>query len=214
MRPTSPDELLNYQRQLQQSIGLFNYNFATTQKDVLDRLTDAIVYKSDTYEIFSQSDAFQNLGISERDYATARWFNHMSAQGVEAAFELALGAKANKNIYDKLVDFELNGKTYDHKSSVFPAALKEHADWYLDHPAELALWMYRNQSQNSRRKAINNRIYVVCHNSNGRDHWKLKADVFEIFSLLKNYRKEILDSMFDLNVDGTIVNTNLIYYCA
>lgn len=208
---TSIDELKVLESELKRATTLFNYDFPIKQTKEMDTKTNKFVYQCEKLDDFLTDLAFLELSDLEKTYTIARWYNFQSSRGFEGAFVLALGATKNADDRQKFVDFSLYGRNYDLKTSVFPRALKNDESW-LDRPYELTEWMYANQSQSSRHSNYN-RIFVVVHNRNGQ-HWKVKAEPYQLYLFLSKYKNEIRQTMFWLKLpDGRNVHTNLICFC-
>lgn len=205
------DELISLEEELKKATTLFDYNFPIKQNADLDYKTNQFVYKANKLSDFLNDEVFIAFSELEKKYTIARWYNFQSSRGFEAAFVFALGANKLDDERQKFVDFSLWGRNYDLKTSVFPRALGNDESW-LDRPYELTEWMYANQSQSSRNSNYN-RIFVVVHNKQG-EHWKVKAEPYQLYLFLSKYKTEIKKSMFWLKLpSGRNVHTNLICFC-
>lgn len=162
----------------------YPYVWGRKQSDVWDAQTN-FIYKTPSFEgLLRQTELFPE---PVKNYAMNRWYNFWSARAVEMIFCSHTTVKANLNPYDKLIDFSINGIPFDHKTSVFPQGFRpqgghglNHVTYAKNHPAELARWLYENQSQQGR-KHMGNRLFIVLLHQSG-EHWKLKAEI----SLLQN----------------------------
>ena len=86
---------------------------------------------------------------------------------------------------DKLVDFTIQGKAFDHKTSVFPKNFPYKIDEAIKKTDELIKWLYANQSQ-QQRKHLRNRLFVVLY-SQGGEHWKLKSEINWLKERIEKY---------------------------
>ena len=121
------------------------------------------------------------------DYALNRWFNFWSSQAVEQIFCELQDVIPAKNAKDRLVDFEIKGVKFDHKTSVFPEGYSYDLMMAQEDPRSLILWLYENQSK-EQRKHLKNRLFIILYSNQG-DHWKLKAEILWLKGLIENYVK-------------------------
>lgn len=167
----------------------YPYRWGKKQNDVWDAHTQ-FIYEISTWEKlidtikheiavhhFDKSTFFQ--------YASNRWYNFWSAMAVEHIFMEIEGVKPALNHKDRLVDFSFFGINFDHKTSVFPRGFRQTIDYAQKHEAELLHWLYKNQSQQSR-KHLENRLFLIVFAQNG-EHWKLKAEISWLKSIILNY---------------------------
>jgi len=82
----------------------YGYNWGKKQDDSWDAITNFIYT---TYSVAKLLERCRGLDSKIRDYAFNRWFNFWSAMGVEDIFCSHPNVVANKNKYDKLVDFQI-----------------------------------------------------------------------------------------------------------
>jgi hypothetical protein len=164
------------------------YEWGQKQNDEWDERTDFI------YHIFS-FDAFMKEvetrfkedphAIEMLQYALNRWYNFWSAKGVEQIFCSHPSVRAARDGKDRLRDFRIGEISFDHKTSTYPRGFNHDLDFGQKHPRELVEWFYTHQSQ-QRRKHFENRIFLVLYASDGL-HWKLKAELGWLESLIKPY---------------------------
>lgn len=182
----------------------YPYRWGRKQSDAWDRDT-RFIYT--TYSFKTLLERCKSFPKEKVDYAMNRWYNFWSAKAAEYIFSSHQQVVANRNPYDKLVDFEINGMPFDHKTTKFPKAYGKSYDYALTHKADLILWLYKNQSQQGR-KHFKNRLFIVLFDSVALHHWKLKADIQElkiaIDTYLENYDSKKLIS-FDFG-DGTVLS--------
>ena len=102
---------------------IYPYKWGTKQNDKMDRETRYIYHIKNFEELISEIDK----RFLEKDnyqlimnYSLNRWFAFHSAKAVEKIFCSIEGVKAAKDKFDKLVDFEIQGIRFDHKTSVCP----------------------------------------------------------------------------------------------
>lgn len=84
------------------------------------------------------------------------------------------------------MDFQIDGITFDHKTTVFPRKYNQSIDYAKSNPSDLIKWLYDNQSQ-EQRKHFKNRLFIVLYSSNGGNHWKLKAEISWLRELIELY---------------------------
>lgn len=164
------------------------YDWGQRQNDEWDNQTDFI------YHIFSFEALGKEIETRFKDdpryndlfhYTLNRWYNFWSAKAVEQIFcshPLVKGATDNR---DRLRDFKISDITFDHKTSIYPRGFNHDLEYGKNHPKELIEWFYKHQSQ-QRRKHHENRIFIILYASDGQ-HWKLKAELGWLDSLIKAY---------------------------
>ena len=175
----------------------YTYKWGRKQNNDYDHKTNFIYKIFDFNELlekiennFDKNDEYENLF----NYTLNRWYNFWSAMAVERIFCSLPNVKPALNKYDKLVDFEINGIKFDHKTTVFPQAYTQSFEYAKTNPKDIIKWLYLNQSQ-QQRKHFGNRLFIILHDSKG-SHWKLKADISlmkkHILNYANNFRKESL----------------------
>jgi len=162
---------------------LYPYIWGRKQSDCWDSDTN-FIYK--TYSMKSLLHKTEKLNENLKNYAFNRWYNYWSAMAVEDIFASYSKVIPNKNIYDKLVDFTIDGIPFDHKTSVFPKGFKKSYKYAREHELELLYWLYNNQSQEGR-KHLKNRLFIIMYDSNYYQHWKLKAEIMLIKKYIDDY---------------------------
>lgn len=140
-------------------------------EDVLSEIENRFKEKSDYESLFN--------------YTLNRWFNFWSAMAIEKIFCSFPQVKAASYKQDRLVDFEIKGIQFDHKSSVFPKNYPKDIQFARQNPQHLITWLYQYQSQENRLH-YKNRIFVVFFDTNG-EHWKLKAEIAWLKELVEDY---------------------------
>ncbi|MFI5237822.1 MAG: hypothetical protein ACHQLA_07790, partial [Ignavibacteriales bacterium] len=130
---------------------------------------------------FKKDREHQNIA----NYALNRWYNFWSAQAVERIFCSLPNVKPALDKKDRLVDFMIDGVTFDHKTSVFPQHFPYSIDEAIKKSDELILWLYKHQSQ-QQRKHLKNRLFIVIYSSDG-EHWKLKAEIAWLKERIEKY---------------------------
>jgi len=161
------------------------YRWGRKQSNSWDSDTN-FIYK--TYSFNSLLTKTNNFDLELKDYAYNRWFNFWSAMAAEDIFASHSRVEANKNSYDKLVDFKIDNIPFDHKTSVFPKGFGKTYEYARENEKELIQWLYDNQSQQGR-KHLKNRLFIIMYDKNNQ-HWKMKSEIMEL-------KKEI-----DLYVDN------------
>jgi len=169
---------------------VYPYKWGRKQNDYFDKLTN-FVYRiqnfdevlSEIEKRFKQDKEHKNIS----NYALNRWYNFWSAQTVEQIFCSLPNVKAALDGKDRLVDFTIDGFTFDHKTSIFPNGFPYGIEDAVGKTKELIEWLYKNQSQ-QQRKHLKNRLFMVLYSSDG-EHWKLKAEVSWLKERIENYMK-------------------------
>lgn len=177
------------ERELKKRIA-YPYKWGRKQNDYFDKLTNYVYgipsfddVLKETEKRFSNNKEHQNIA----NYALNRWYNFWSAQAVEKIFCSLPNVKPAIDEKDKLVDFSIDGVTYDHKTSVFPKNFPYQIDEAIKRTDELIRWLYKNQSQ-QQRKHLKNRLFVVLYSSDS-EHWKLKAEIIWLKERIESYMK-------------------------
>ncbi len=173
----------------------FPYTWGRKQNDKWDSFTN-FIYDIDKFDILIDTVKItymrmQSPNISYDDfldYTLNRWYNYWSALAIESIFCSMPGVMPNKNKKDKFVDFTVNNISFDHKSSVFPAAYPGNIDYAMHNPSDIIKWLYKNQSQ-GHRMHLHNRLFVIMYAKN-RMHWRLKAEIAYIGKFIRQYINE------------------------
>jgi len=188
------NELLQIERELKKRLT-YPYKWGRKQNDNFDKLTN-FVYKISSFEEvikeienrFSKDKEHQNIA----NYALNRWYNFWSAQAVEKIFCSLPNVQPAIDEKDRLVDFtilpdgrQVDGVTFDHKTSIFPKNFPYPIDEAIKKTDELIKWLYKNQSQ-QQRKHLKNRLFIVLYSSDGK-HWKLKAEISWLKERIEKY---------------------------
>jgi hypothetical protein len=171
----------------------YPYEWGQKQNDFFDNQTNFIYHISSFDELLSEiKTSFKNNPDYGKyfNYALNRWYNFWSAQAVEKIFCSLPNVTPAIDEKDHLVDFTIQGFTFDHKTSVFPKAYNKTLREAIVNTDDLIRWLYKNQSQ-EKRMHLKNRLFIVLYSTTG-EHWKLKAEI----SCLK---KEIEDYMIGFN---------------
>ncbi len=180
-------ELLQIEKELKKRL-IYPYKWGRKQNDQFDKLTN-FVYKISSFEEvlkeikvrFKNDKEHQNIA----NYTLNRWFNFWSAQAVEKIFCSLPNVKPARDSKDRLVDFSIDGVTFDHKTSIFPKNIPYKIDEAIKKTNELIIWLYKHQSQ-QQRKHLKNRLFIVLYSSDG-DHWKLKAEISWLKERIEKY---------------------------
>jgi len=121
---------------------------------------------------------------------------------------------ANRNKYDKLVDFRIEHLPFDHKTSVFPKGYNNSLSYAQKHPVDLLKWLYKNQSQEGR-KHLNNRLFVVLYDEHRQKHWKMKAEISVLKNSIDNYLQQFSkDKLISFNAGDGMVFADIIWVMA
>lgn len=166
----------------------FPYRWGRRQNNAWDKASNFI------YQIQYFEDLLRHLEhhcpkdfdfAAFRDYGLNRWYNFWSARAVEHIFAQQAGVNAEANPYDRLRDFEIKGIHFDHKTSVFPKNYPYSLTYAQTHPADLARWLYAQQS-GEQRQHFANRLFIILHKKDGK-HWQLKAEITWLKRLVEDY---------------------------
>ncbi len=167
----------------------YPYKWFRKQNDLWDQHTN-FIYTNPTWEELQLTIA-NNTGqykLPKEElfyYAINRWYNFWSAIAVERIFCSLDTIKAAKNNKDRLVDFSINGISFDHKTSVFPRGFHKSFLYAKENKKELLYWMYENQSK-QQRQHFANRLFLIVHAKDG-EHWKLKSEISLLKRAIINY---------------------------
>jgi len=179
--------LVQIEKELKKRLS-YPYKWGRKQNDQFDRLTN-FVYRISSFEAvlneiekrFRDDKEHQNIA----NYALNRWYNFWSAQAVESIFCSLPNVKPALDEKDRLVDFSIDGVTFDHKTSIFPKNFPYPIEEAVKKTNELIIWLYKNQSQ-QQRKHLKNRLFIVLHSSDG-EHWKLKTELLWLKERIEKY---------------------------
>jgi hypothetical protein len=180
-------ELINIEKELKKRLA-YPYKWGRKQDDEYDKLTNFVYRVSSFEEVlketksgFSKDKEHENIA----NYALNRWYNFWSAQAVEKIFCSLPNVKPALDEKDRLVDFTIDGVTFDHKTSIFPKNFPYPIEEAVKKTDELILWLYKHQSQ-QQRKHLKNRLFIVLYSSAG-EHWKLKAEISWLQERIEKY---------------------------
>lgn len=167
-------DLERVERELKKRLP-YPYRWGRKQSNSWDSDTN-FIYRTYSFESLLRKTAPLNQEL--RDYALNRWYNFWSAMAVEDIFASHSNIIANKNVYDKLVDFTIDHIPFDHKTSIFPKGFNQSYEYAINNEKELIQWLYENQSQQGR-KHLKNRLFIVLYDSNNQ-HWKMKSEIMKL----------------------------------
>ena len=167
-------DLLRVERELKKRLP-YPYKWGRKQSNSWDSDTN-FIYKTYSFELLLK----RTKAFSEEltNYALNRWYNFWSAMAAENIFTSHSNIIANKNSYDKLVDFTIDNIPFDHKTSVFPKGFGKPYKYAIENERELIQWLYDNQSQQGR-KHLKNRLFIIMYDENGQ-HWKMKSEIIKL----------------------------------
>ncbi len=166
----------------------YPYKWGQKQNDKYDNATNFI------YHIFLFEDLLKEIDVrfkSEKNYQNYfnytlnRWYNFWSSQAVEKIFCSMPNVKPALDEKDRLIDFIIDGVTFDHKTSVYPKNFPYKINDAVKHTDELVRWLYKHQSQ-EKRKHFKNRLFIVLYSQDG-EHWKLKAEILWLKERIEKY---------------------------
>jgi hypothetical protein len=164
------------------------YKWGQKQNDSFDTQTNFIYHTFLFEELLKEIDkrfkSEKNFDLYF-NYTINRWYNFWSAQAVENIFCSLPNVKPALDSKDKLVDFTIQGVSFDHKTSNFPKNFPYTIDEAIKKTDELIKWLYNNQSQ-QQRKHLKNRLFVVLYSYTG-EHWKLKSEIMWLKDRIEKY---------------------------
>ncbi len=179
---------------------IYPYYWGRIQNNDWDKTT-SFIYSTNNFDdlIIQINKHFKQLKRETAfddffNYTLNRWYNFWSARGVEHLFTTLPKVTANSDKYDKQIDFWIEGIPFDHKTSVYPKGYNKSIEEALKKPADLAYWLYQNQSHQGR-EHFKNRLFVLLYQKNGQ-HWQLKAELnlikLAVEKYVKNFKAENL----------------------
>lgn len=180
-------ELVNIEKELKKRLT-YPYKWGRKQNDEFDKLTN-FVYKIHAFEdLLKETESRFRLDKEHQNianYALNRWYNFWSARAVEKIFCSLPNVEPALDEKDRLVDFTIDGVTFDHKTSIFPKNFPYSINEAIKRTDELILWLYKHQSQ-QQRKHLKNRLFIVLY-SPDNEHWKLKAEISWLKDRIEKY---------------------------
>ena len=180
-------ELATIEKELKKRLA-YPYKWGRKQNDEFDKLTNYVYQISNFEELLKETETKfkkdkEHSNIA--NYALNRWYNFWSAQAVERIFCSLPNVKPALDSKDRLVDFSIDGVTFDHKTSIFPKNFPYTIDEAIKKTDELIRWLYKHQSQ-QQRKHLKNRLFIVLYSSDG-EHWKLKSEIGWLKERIEKY---------------------------
>jgi hypothetical protein len=201
-------DISHVEKQLRKRLA-YPYRWDRKQNDLFDKKTNFIYQIADFDELLAQIEArFGDHPDHDTlsNYALNRWYNYWSARAVEELFCLLDRVEPASYNRDRLVDFQLDGITFDHKTSVFPRQYNRTLEYARANPRDLIEWLYANQSQ-ERRKHLKNRLFIVLYSRKG-EHWRLKAELSwlqeQIHFYVQNFNPHSLHTFLFERDDTTV----------
>lgn len=171
-------------RELLKALDLMSDNWKKQNTDA-DRKSD-FIYNVKTADECISAAKTNHIDVN---YALHRWYNFATSKQCEEIF-VKFGAKREKNIYHHSIDIYINGIAYDVKLTVYPRRL-EQENIFLDlndsqDRDKLIRWLYKNQSQETR-KHLKSRLFIVCVANSTYEKQKLKCAFDKIEEQIKAY---------------------------
>lgn len=166
----------------------YPYKWGQKQNDNFDKQTNFIYHTFFFEELLKEIDKrfkSDHEYNSYFNYTLNRWYNFWSAQAVENIFCSLPNVKPALDSKDRLVDFTIDGVSFDHKTSIFPQNFPYKIDDAIKKTDELIKWLYKNQSQ-QQRKHLKNRLFIVLYSKDGA-HWKLKSEIVLLKDRIEKY---------------------------
>jgi hypothetical protein len=179
------------------------------QADDWDKASN-FVYQLPTYEALQAHLKGLQKGQAFENYVWHRWYNTLSARGVEEIFAQAAEVKMNPNKYDKEVDFFIHNLPFDHKTTTFPKNYPLGLAEARKKPAHLARWLYQNQSRQGRFHTAN-RLFLVLHQKDGA-HWQLRRELSYLKPHIEAYIRTFdAQKLIRLNLGEKTILCDLIF---
>lgn len=180
-------DLVQIEKELKKRLT-YPYKWGRKQNDYFDKLTNYVYGISSFDDVLKETERRfskdkENKNIA--NYALNRWYNFWSAHAIEKIFCSLPNVKPALDEKDRLVDFTIDGVTFDHKTSVFPKNFPYPINKAIKKTDELILWLYKHQSQ-QQRKHLKNRLFIVLYSFDG-EHWKLKAEISWLKERIEKY---------------------------
>lgn len=166
----------------------YPYKWGQKQNDIFDKQTNFIYH---TFSFEEMLEGIEKRFKTEKDYelylnyTLNRWYNFWSAQAVENIFCSLPNVKPALDSKDRLVDFSIQGVSFDHKTSIFPKNFPYPISEAIKKTDELIKWLYEHQSQ-QQRKHLENRLFIVLYANDG-EHWKLKSEIMWLKERIEKY---------------------------
>jgi hypothetical protein len=182
------------------------------QFDDWDKLS-SFVYALPSYEKLQEELKRLNKPTEFNNYVIHRWYNTLSAVGVEKIFSKLPNVLPNTNRYDKLVDFSINNITFDHKTTVYPRNFGHDINFAKQNPQKLISWLYAEQSKEGRFHT-SNRLFIVLHKADTH-HWKLRAELTRMKPVISDYVNTFdYEKLHRLNLEtGKTTLSDVIWFC-
>lgn len=166
----------------------YPYEWGQRQNDYFDNQTNFIYSISTFQELLKEIKSRFNDNLDYKkyfNYSLNRWYNFWSAYAVEKIFCSLPNIKPAADEKDNLVDFIIQGFTFDHKTTVFPKKYEKPLKEAIINTDDLIRWLYINQSQ-QKRMHLKNRLFIVLYSTKG-EHWKLKAEITFLKKEIEHY---------------------------
>ncbi len=161
------------------------------QGDTWDKLSNFIYRVKTLHGVKRQAQAVAkankiNIELFE-NYTLRRWYNHHTHDQILQMFFTHIDVRPEANTKHRTIDFYLRDIPFDLKISRFPKAYSQDIKYAWQHRHELALWMYHNQSSQSRYHT-GNRLFIILHHRIQPEHtWQLRRNFEAIEGLVKDY---------------------------
>ena len=166
----------------------YPYQWGQRQNDNFDKQTNFIYHTFYFEELLKEIETKFPKDKNYKsyfNYTLNRWYNFWSAQAVENIFCSLPNVKPALDNKDRLVDFTIQGVSFDHKTSVFPKNFPYKINDAVKKTDELIKWLYKHQSQ-QQRKHLRNRLFIVLYDSQD-EHWKLKSEIMWLKERIEKY---------------------------
>lgn len=186
----------------------YPYSWGRKQSDSWDKDT-SFIYTTYRFEaLLKKTERFDQ---PLKNYALNRWYNFWSAMAAEFIFTSHKKVTANKDVYDKLVDFQIENIPFDHKTSVFPKGFNQSFKYAKENKRELMNWLYKNQSQEGR-KHLKNRLFIILYDNDEMQHWKMKSEITNLKTAIDNYIESFsVNSLIKLDFGEGAILSDIIW---
>ena len=176
------------------------------QKDSKDKDTGFIYYCKNISQVIDLAMS-NEVDIA---YSVHRWFNFVTSKMAEELFE-QFGAKPEKDPKNHEIDFYLKDIAFDLKLTTMPQISDQNTLKTRKERNDLIKWLYKNQSQQSR-KHNSNKIFIVCDAGNKHDSMMLKCNIEKlsegISKFVSYYNKKDFNTV---KIDEKTVFSDIIY---
>jgi hypothetical protein len=174
-------ELIKLQEELRKRCILpvkWNYRYNRTLEPQIKFLYEITSFEKVLREL-------QKLDSATQQYGMNRWYNFWSHQGIQQIFTDDERCKPVLNKFGDVDKIGLETILFRVKSLVYPYQFARTLRYAILHQEELLYWLYRRTKFKTRADDLDN-LFVIFYQRDG-EHWKLKAELCWVESLIMNY---------------------------